>query len=75
MNIKELLNKKLLLKSILYRTSATFVIFMISFIITKEITISIAIGISEFIAKILLYYLYELVWKKISNLMKEEKEK
>ena len=62
-----MINKKILVKSIIYRILAFMFMFGLCLILTEEMYISIIAGIAEMIFKFLLYYLYEVVWKKVSN--------
>jgi uncharacterized membrane protein len=57
-------NKRIILKAIIYRVVAFFVVFSISMIITGKYEVAFFIGLLEFVAKIIVYYIYELVWKK-----------
>lgn len=59
-----MINKQLLLKAIIYRIFAFIAIFLISLIIIGKYEISLIIAILEFISKIILYYLYEIMWNK-----------
>ena len=58
-------DRKLLIKAIIYRIFASVFIFSISFLLTRKMSISFFIAIVEFISKIMLYYVFELIWKKI----------
>ncbi|MBQ2870771.1 DUF2061 domain-containing protein [bacterium] len=51
-----------LIKGILYRFFGTICTILISFVFTKNVTISLSIGIVEIISKVLLYYVYERLW-------------
>lgn len=71
---KELFNKTLFFKAIGYRVCAFFVVFMLSFFVTGNGIIAGTISVLELVSKLLIYYLYEIAWKKISKTFKEEKE-
>jgi len=58
------INKQLLLKALFYRVFAFIAIFIISLIIIGKYEISLVIAILEFISKIILYYMYEILWNK-----------
>ena len=58
------INKQLLLKALFYRVFAFIAIFIISFIVIGKYEISFIIAILEFISKIIIYYIYELIWNK-----------
>lgn len=58
-----ILNTRLIIKSILYRLLALFIIFTISFLFTKNALIASVISIIELVTKLILYYLYEILWK------------
>jgi uncharacterized membrane protein len=68
-----LIDKNLIFKTLLYRLLAAFGIFFISYFFTKKIIVSGFIGGTEFLLKTVLYYLYELFWKKFIKLFKKEK--
>jgi uncharacterized membrane protein len=52
-------------KSISWRVVATLTTMTIVYLFTKEIFLSIGVGVVEVIAKILFYYLHERIWNKI----------
>lgn len=52
-----------LVKTAIWRIIATFIIFMIAFFITGELSLAAAIGGIEVIVKTAFYYLYERVWQ------------
>lgn len=60
-------NKKLLIKSIIYRVSSVSITFLISLELTKNIEISTIIGITDSLFKIFYYYYFELTWNKIND--------
>lgn len=60
-------DKKILVKSILYRTLASIFIAGASFVITEKIEISILMGICDFIGKLIIYYIYEIVYLKLKK--------
>jgi uncharacterized membrane protein len=55
-----------LLKAISYRVFGSFVTVAISYFLTKKISLSLSIGAFELTGKIVLYYLHERIWDKIS---------
>lgn len=57
-----------LIKSLSWRMLATLTTIIISYAVTKEIKFAMTIGGIEVIAKILLYYVHERVWCRISKL-------
>jgi uncharacterized membrane protein len=54
-----------LVKATSWRIFGTFATMVIAFLLTHEITTSFYIGLSEFVAKIGLFYLHERVWSAI----------
>lgn len=65
--IKDLLNKQLFLKAVGYRICAFFVVFVLSLFITGSGWVAGAISVLELLSKLLLYYLYEIAWKKLKG--------
>lgn len=61
----------LLLKSIFYRIFASGITFAISYIFTGNILISTGISIFEFIGKTFSYWLYDVIWQKITKCLKK----
>lgn len=53
-------------KAISWRVVATLTTMTIVYIFTKEIILSLGVGLSEVVAKITLYYIHERIWNKIS---------
>lgn len=53
-------------KAVSWRVIATFTTMTLVYIFTREWTVSVGVGITEVIAKILFYYLHERAWEKIS---------
>lgn len=54
-----------LLKGITYRIISSLTTITISFLIVDDISAAFKIGIFEFFAKILIYYVHERIWSKI----------
>lgn len=65
-----MINKSLIVKSMIYRISAFIFIVIVSFILTGKYEISLLIGIIEFAGKLILYYLYEIIWIKIKKMIR-----
>jgi uncharacterized membrane protein len=55
-----------LAKAVSWRMTGTIDTFVISFIITGRVTLAGSIAGTELLTKILLYYLHERVWSRIS---------
>jgi uncharacterized membrane protein len=55
-----------LLKSISWRATGTLDTVFISFLVTGKIKLALSIGGVELFTKILLFYLHERIWNKIS---------
>ena len=53
-------------KAISWRVTGTIDTVIISFLITGKIRMAVSIGFVELFTKILLYYLHERVWDRIS---------
>jgi uncharacterized membrane protein len=62
----------MLIKSILYRIYSSFITFLISYFITKQVSVGLFIGIADFVIKVFTYYIYEWIWDRI-KLMKQLK--
>lgn len=62
-----------LFKAITYRLFGTGTTILISFILTKELKLSIGIGVFELIGKILLYWMFEILWEKIFTKLQTKK--
>lgn len=54
------------LKAISYQTISTTITFVISFIVTKKVSIALTIGGIDAIAKVVFYYLHERAWHRSS---------
>ena len=55
-----------ILKSISWRATGTICTVLISFLITRKLDFAISIGFIELISKIILYYLHERLWNRIT---------
>ncbi len=51
-----------LLKSITFRTIATFITILLVLIFTENLTTSVVVGSLEFVLKMVVYYLHERIW-------------
>ena len=60
------MKRRSLLKAISWRVVAVFITFFVSFIITKEILIATAIGLTDSFIKIFAYYSHERIWERIT---------
>ena len=54
-----------IVKSLTFRFLATVVTFLVVWVITKELTLSLIVGLWETITKLLLYYFHERGWDYI----------
>jgi uncharacterized membrane protein len=61
-------------KALSWRTTGTIDTFLVSFLITRTLTVALSIGLFEIITKTVLYYFHERAWNKI-NFGKNEIEK
>jgi len=59
-------HSRTVVKSISWRVIATLTTMTLVYLFTKEWVVSLGVGITEVIAKILFYYLHERTWEKIS---------
>ena len=62
----KLWDAKLFLKAILYRFFSVIVTFFITYIVTGSVTISVSVSILDFIGKTLLYFVFDILWKKFN---------
>lgn len=58
-------HRRSLIKGVTYRIFSTTTTFVIAFVITGHFDVALQIGVAEFIAKLLIYYLHERLWTKI----------
>ncbi len=63
----KIINKKTAIKSIIYRIYSFVITFLVAFLVTGNLGLSISIGIIENVLKILTYYLFDLIWDKFSK--------
>lgn len=54
----------LIFKSVLYRIYSSLITFLISFVVTDNVSVGFYIGLGDFIVKIFTYYVYEFIWDK-----------
>ena len=59
-------NKRILLKTILYRILGITIMLIVSFLYTKNYLLALSISIFTEIAQTILYLLYEYVWNNIT---------
>lgn len=55
-----------LAKAISWRVTGTIDTILLSWFFTSELTVALAIGTTEVLTKLVLYYLHERVWNRIS---------
>jgi uncharacterized membrane protein len=53
-------------KSISWRATGTMDTFVVSWIITGELVVALSIGGVEIVTKMILYYLHERLWDRVS---------
>lgn len=56
------------LKALSWRLLGSLATFAVTYTVTQDIHLSTAIGVMEFFAKILLFYVHERFWIKLNNL-------
>jgi len=59
-------HQRSIIKAVSWRVLGTIDTIVISYIITRSITLSASIGIVEIFTKMILYYLHERFWNKIN---------
>lgn len=64
-------NVKSLVKSVSWRVVGTIDTIIISFIITGQLTMALSIGSVEVVSKIILYYVHERAWEKVTKVKVE----
>ena len=60
------LQKRTIVKTLTWRVTASFMTFIIAWVLTGDLLIGVSIGSIEAIAKIFLYYFHESIWNNIS---------
>ncbi len=55
-----------LLKAVSWRVTGSLDTILLSWIFTQQLTIAIAIGSTEIVTKIVLYYLHERIWSRVA---------
>ena len=59
------LKKKIIVKTMTWRVTASLTTFIIAWILTGDLLIGVTIGSIEAITKIFLYYFHERIWNNI----------
>ena len=54
-----------IVKAISWRITGTLDTMVVSYIVTRELTIALSIGMIEVFTKLLIYYMHERIWNKI----------
>ncbi len=62
-----MINKKKIVKAIIYRLYSSLITFIISFILTQQFLVSLSIGILDSVIKVFSYYLFEVLWVKFTG--------
>ena len=60
------LQKRIIVKTLTWRVTASLTTFVIAWVLTGDLLIGATIGSIEAIAKIFLYYFHERIWNNIS---------
>jgi len=55
-----------IIKALSWRLFATITTIIIVFVFTGEITVAVEIGAVEVVSKLLIYYIHERIWSKVS---------
>lgn len=58
-------HKRSIAKAITWRVIAFIITAVVAFLFTKEAVLSVSIGLSDSVVKIVSYYLHERAWNKI----------
>ena len=56
---------KSILKTLSWRAIATLTTIIIAYILIGDISVALSIGLFEFIAKMIIYFIHERVWQTI----------
>lgn len=67
MDWRRIINTKNMVKSIIYRVYAFVITFMVAFVVTGNIELSVTIGVIENVFKILTYYWFDVLWDKFTK--------
>ncbi len=67
-------HKRSILKAVTWRVIATLVTFLVAYLFTKEVVLSMSIGFGDALIKIFAYYSHERLWDRISFGRKKAKE-
>ena len=62
-----MINKQKVMKTIIYRVYSSLITFIISFILTQHLLVSLSIGVIDSILKIFSYYIFEVLWSKFTG--------
>ena len=57
--------KKRILKTFSWRAIATLTTIIIAYIFVGDVTVALSIGLAEFIAKMVIYFIHERAWTTI----------
>jgi len=58
-------HKRSVIKAVSWRVIATFTTMSIVFIFTRELVLSLEVGVCEVLAKMSFYYFHERIWDKV----------
>lgn len=61
------LDKKQMLKSVVYRVYAFIITFLTTFLLTGDLKLSITLGILENVFKIMTYYWFDIIWNRLTT--------
>ncbi len=67
-------HRRSIVKAVSWRIIATLVTFLVAYLITKEVILSMSIGLGDAIIKMGAYYSHERLWNRISFGRKKAKE-
>jgi adenylylsulfate kinase len=62
-----MIKKQQVLKAVLYRIYSSAITFMISYILTRNMVLSLSIGLIDSFAKIFSYYAFDELWNRITG--------
>jgi len=67
-------HKRSVMKAITWRAVATLITYVVSYLLTGEVVLSMAIGFGDSIVKLIAYYSHERIWSRIDIRRKKAKE-
>jgi len=66
-----MINKRQLIKSIVYRVYSSVFTFLVSYILTGNVILSLSIGIIDSLVKVFSYYAFDELWNRVTGFKTE----